>query len=281
MITDTFRILLDFLSLERNFLSQKKVISKKNYNFLVIAARQDELSAFIDQTSLIKKRNKVDFGAREVSFEEKKTKIDILTYSPATMGMAYNAASIMRVICKYQPIYTLFIGTCAGLDSQKNNCGDVFVPQNIYNYESGKHFNNTFESDHNPYSTDDDVRKYAEIIKTKFDRKFKLITDEHFCSGSSIIDCKTKKEEIINRLPRKVSGLDMESYSIACINHILKEEGKKLSVIKSIMDFGENKTASEKKDNKNLAMRNSGKVALEIIKYIHTEILNNNSTYSV
>ncbi len=43
-----------------------------------------------------------------------------------------------------------------------------------------------------------------------------------------------------------MTGLDMEAFSIACINNILKAEGKKLAVIKGIMDFGENKSESEK-----------------------------------
>ena len=253
-----------------------QIVAKKHYNFLIVAARQDELSAFIDQTSNLKKGAKVEFGVRELRYEEKKTKIDILTYTPAIMGMAFNAASIMRIICKYQPVYTIFIGTCAGLYSDKNKYGDVLVPNNIYNYESGKHLDDVFECDHNCYSTDDDMRKYAGILANKLDKKINIITDEHFCSGSAIVDSKTKKLEIISRLPRKVTGLDMEAYSIACINHILREEGKKLCVIKSIMDFGENKSASEKSQNKILAMQNSGKVALELIKYIHSEIINNN-----
>lgn len=258
------------------------VSAKKSYNFLVVAARQDELSAFIDQTSNLKRGTKVELGVRELRLEEQKQKIEILTYTPATMGMAFNAASIMRIISKYQPIYTIFIGTCAGLYSEDYQYGDVLVPHNIYNYESGKHKdNNIFESDHNCYPTDDDMRKYAQIISRKLDKRIRIIADDHFCSGSAIVDSKTKKEEIISRLPRKVTGLDMESYSIACINYILREEGKKLCVVKSIMDFGENKSASEKSKNKELAMKNSGLVALELIKYIHTEIINDEENFTL
>jgi nucleoside phosphorylase len=269
-------------TIEQNVYTKSFISSKKSYNFLVVAARQDELSAFIDQTDNLKKGEKVEFGVRELRYVEKKLQIEILTYTSANMGMAFNAASIMRIICKYQPMYTIFIGTCAGLNSDKNKCGDVLIPQNIYNYESGKHKdNNEFESDHNCFSTDDDMRKYAEILKNKLDKKINIIADEHFCTGSAIIDSKQKKDEIISRLPRKVTGLDMESYSIACINYILREEGKKLCVVKSIMDFGEKKTESEGNDNKKLAMYNSGKVTLELIKYIHNEIINNRKDYII
>jgi nucleoside phosphorylase len=182
---------------------------------------------------------------------------------------------IIPLLARYNPIYTFFIGTCAGLDSNKNIIGDVLIPQNIYNYESGKHKDDgTFESDHHCYSTDDDMRKYGEIVKNRVSNKFRIITDEHFCSGSAVVDYKSKKEEIKNGLPRKVNGLDMEAYSIACINYILREEGKKLSVVKAIMDFGENKEIGDKNMDKEIAMKNSAKATLEIIKYIHTEIIN-------
>ena len=103
------------------------------------------------------------------------------------------------------------------------------------------------------------------LIKTK--------TDEHFCSGAAIIDNAAKRDEIKSIAPRKVSGLDMEAYSIACINNILKVEGKKLSVIKGIMDFCENKAGSEKAENKKLAISNSAKFTKELIMYIDEHIM--------
>ena len=267
-------LLTELFSLaKKESISFSKLESKPSYNFLVVAARQDELSEFFNQTSF-KQKKKIELGTTEIIFEEGKSQIKILAYTPNTMGMAFNAAAIMRVICKHQPIYTLFIGTCAGLDSENYSIGDVIVPQNIYNYESGKHKDGkVFHPDQHCYSTDDELRTFAEILKTKLSKKMRIITDEHFCSGSAVIDSKEKKGEIKKDLPRKVNGLDMEAYSIACINYLLREEGKKLTVIKSIMDFGEDKSESEKNNNKLLAMRNSAMVALELIKYIHTDVL--------
>lgn len=253
--------------------------NKKTYNFLVVSARQDELSAFTTLTSNLKRGEKFEQGAQEFIYVEGKISIRILTYTPNVMGMAYNSASVMRIICKFQPIYTLFIGTCAGLNSSKYNIGDVLVPDFIYNYESGKHKKDeSFECDYIGFQTSDEIRKYADAVSRKISKKIKIITDDNFCSGSAIVDNAKKMQEIRDKIARKVSGLDMEAYSIACINQILREEKKHISVIKSIMDFGENKEESEINTNKKKAMENSAKVALEMIRYIHVEVINSDQS---
>lgn len=250
--------------------------SKETYNFLVVAALQEELSAFTELTSKLARIKKLSSGAVEYSYKKTiKKNYKILTYTSNKMGMAYNAASIMRVIMHHQPLFIFFIGTCAGLNSDEQKPGDVLVPHFIYNYESGKHTDNgEFKPDHICLETDEEVRKYAEIIKKKVDKDFNVFTDENFCSGSAVVDNIEKRKKIVEQIPRKVTGLDMEAYSLACINNILKEEGKKVSVIKGIMDFGQDKTASEKADNKQKAKVNSAKFTLALIEYVEENVLN-------
>lgn len=255
---------------------EPQITSNKTYNFLVVAALQEELNAFTEQTSNLSRIMKLTSGAVEYQYKfSKKYHINILTYTPNRMGMAYNAASIMRVIMKHHPLYTFFIGTCAGLDSDKQKKGDVLVPQMIYNYESGKHKEDGFfHPDHQGFETDEEVRKIAEIIKNKYDRKFSVYTDENFCSGSAIVDNTDKVVEILKNSPRKVTGLDMEAYSLACINYILKEEKKRVTVIKGIMDFGQMKLESEKANSKDVAKVNSAKFTLGLIEYIYENVIN-------
>lgn len=253
---------------------KNELSSKKTYNYLVVSAIQEELGEFYKLSSKIKRHERVAGGAVVLSFEiEKKRQIEILTFSSNKMGMPYNAAAIMKIICTHEPVYTFFIGTCAGITTD-HSPGDVLVPHQIFNYESGKHNSaGNFEPDHIGFETDDDIRKYAEVVKNRVSNHFKVVTDENFCSGAAVIDNPTKKKEIISHLPRKVTGLDMEAYSIACIQNVLKSEGKKLGVIKGIMDHGENKAQSEKSKNKELAITNSAKFTLELIKYIDENIL--------
>ncbi len=110
------------------------------------------------------------------------------------MGMPYNAASIMRIMSLHEPIYTFFIGTCAGLYPDIHKAGDILVPHFIFNYESGKYGEDgEFESDYISFDTDEDIRKYAEIIKTRVSKQYSVTTDENFCSGGAVIDNPEKK----------------------------------------------------------------------------------------
>jgi hypothetical protein len=263
--------------LGRIFKTKEPILSTKEaYNFLVVAALQEELSAFTEQTSKLTRIKKLSSGAVEYIYKKSlKKNYKILTYTSNKMGMAYNGAAIMRVIMQHQPIFIFFIGTYAGLNSEEQNAGDVLVPHFIYNYESGKHNENgEFKPDHICLETDEEVRKYAEIIKKKVDKEFNVFTDENFCSGSAVVDNIDKRKQIVEQIPRKVTGLDMEAYSLACINNILKEEGKKVSVVKGIMDFGQDKTISEKAENKTKAKVNSAKFTLALIEYVEENVLN-------
>ena len=148
---------------------------KPSYNYLVVAALQEELNAFTSLTSKIRKVKSLETGTDELSYkmDNSANEIKILSYATTKMGMSYNAAAVMRIIQIHQPIYTFFIGTCAGLYPEKQKCGDVLVPHRIFNYESGKHSEDgRFEPDHTCYETDDDMRRYAEIIKNKVSRQY-------------------------------------------------------------------------------------------------------------
>jgi nucleoside phosphorylase len=249
--------------------------SNSTYNYLVVSALQEELIAFTDLTSKLQRTQKFRTGAVEYNYKKsQKQNVKLLTFTSNKMGMSYNAAAIMRIIVTHHPLYTFFIGTCAGLGKDEQQPGDVLVPQFVYNYESGKYKDDgTFHPDHVCFETDEEVRKYAESIKRKVDKNYSVFTDENFCTGSAVIDNAEKRKSIVDKIPRKVTGLDMEAFSLACINNILREEGKRVSVIKGIMDFGEDKSASEKKANKEKAKINSAKFTLALIDYIEDNIL--------
>ena len=255
-------------------ISAIQIQSRETYNFLVVAALQEELNAFLTLISNLKKVGKKAGGAVEYQYSFGKRQLTILTFSCNKMGMPFNSAALMRIVMIHQPIYTFFIGTCAGLHPSKQKTGDVLVPHFIFNHESGKYNDKgEFESDYMSFDTDEEIRKSAEIIKNKVSKQFNVTTDDNFCSGGAIVDDKVKKENILKESARKVSGLDMEAFSVACINSILKSEGKKLGVIKGIMDFGENRTTDEREQGKKLAMLNSAKFVLELIEYIDEDIM--------
>lgn len=257
--------------------------SKETFNFLVVAALQEELNAFYSVDDSFSNRVPVEGGAFKVSCRENGRQLDILTYTPNKMGMPYNAAAITKIIATHQPVYTIFIGTCAGLTDKKRNLGDVLVPFRIFSYESGKYEKGVFQPDYMSYETGETLRKHAEEVNAnlKANLKYQVFTDEDFCSGAAVINDPVKRNEILQRSGRKATGLDMEAYSIACINTILRPEGKELIVIKGIMDFAINKDESETSGNKDLAKQNSAHFAFELIKHLHNTYFNGRKGFKI
>lgn len=248
------------------------ISSRESYNFMVVAALQEELNEFYNQNKGFTKPIPKEGGASVISFQYKKRDVKILTFATNNMGMPINAAQIMKIISLHQPIYTIMIGTCACI-KKDHKLGDVLIPKRVFSYESGKYENGVFDPDYEAKPTGELLRKEAELLKSRIITKLKynVTTDEDFCSGGAVIDDKAMSDEIVKRCGRKLSGLDMEAYAIACINSILFPD-KELLIIKAISDYAKNKTESEEKGNKELAKKNSSHYAFELIKHLEDSI---------
>ena len=189
------------------------------------------------------------------------------------MGMPFNAAALMNIISLHEPIYTIMIGTCACI-AKEHKLGDVLIPDRVFSYESGKYEKGVFKPDYAAHSTGDELRKQAELLKSELTPAklgYNVTTDEDFCSGGAVVDDLDISQEIIRRCGRKLSGLDMEAYSIACINTVLKGN-KELLVVKGISDYAKDKAESEEGGNKELAKKNSADFAYVLIKHLQETI---------
>ena len=225
-----------------------------SYKYLVAAALQEELNEFINLTGVASRR--VSNDVEEVAIQVGGEKIEIALFCANRMGMPYNAAKLMKIILNINPKFTLFIGTCATVKDEYD-LGSVLIPHKVFSYESGKYENGKFLPDFASIETSETLRRQAEMLwdnkKSLLD--FKVITDEDFCSGSAVINDEEKKSQIKERGSRKVSGLDMEAYTVACINQILSGKNE-LLVVKGISDIASKKTESEKVNKKELAKSN-------------------------
>ena len=250
------------------FKTTTSVKAKETYNFLVVAALQEELNEFFKVNQSFKKKKKKEGGAFEISYTSKGKQINILTYTPNKMGMPFNAAALMNIISIHKPIYTIMIGTCACI-AKDHKLGDVLIPDRVFSYESGKYEKGEFKPDYATHSTGEELRKQAELLKSLLTGKLKynVTTDEDFCSGGAVVDDLEISKEIIKRCGRKLSGLDMEAYSLACINTVLKGVNE-LLVVKGISDFAKDKGETESKGKKELAKTNSAHFAFELIKHL-------------
>jgi len=264
------------------FFTTKPVKAKETYNFLIVAALQEELNEFYKVNQSFKKKAKKDGGAYEVTYKSSGQKIKILTYTPNKMGMPFNAAALMNIISIHEPIYTIMIGTCACI-AKKHKLGDVLVPDRVFSYESGKYEKGEFKPDYSAHSTGEELRKQAELLKSEITTAklgYNVTTDEDFCSGGAVVDDLEISKEIIKNCGRKLSGLDMEAYAIACINTVLKGN-KELLVVKGISDYAKEKGKSEEGGKKELAKRNSANFAYELVKHLQATIFGNDQDVTI
>jgi nucleoside phosphorylase len=254
------------------FTTSEKVVTKPTYNFLVVAALQEELNDFYKLSKSFTKKIPRVGGAFEIGYISNGNEIKILTYTPNKMGMPFNAAALMKIISLHDPIYTIMIGTCACI-AKEHKLGDVLIPDRVFSYESGKYEKGVFKPDYASFPTGEGLRKQAELLKSMISDKinFNVTTDEDFCSGGAVVNDLEISKDIISLCGRKLSGLDMEAYSIACINHVLQGD-KELLVIKGISDYAKDKSEAESTGNKNLAKANSAKFAYELIKHLQNSI---------
>jgi nucleoside phosphorylase len=241
---------------------------RPSYKYLVVSALPQELQAFYSINDAFSNRIRIDkeLGVYQTKLKIANSEETVLTFTSGIMGMPHNSAAIMQVIERHQPIYVLFIGTCASLkDGAK--LGTVIIPKSVFNYELGKLKSLSFASDHESYKMSKTIPEHAEsIISTNPTRlNFPVVTDDDFCSGSIVVDSGFKKWWIKKRASRKVNGLDMESYSLGAIQHL--NPSKIIGVVKGVMDLGTGKTD----ENKATAMKNAGKFAYELICYIEAE----------
>ena len=269
-----------------NFLRRSKPLSavttKETYNFLVVAALQEELDEFYKtNTKFFSKKELREGGAYQVTYKFKKKNVRILTYTPNVMGMPMTAASIMHIISIHSPAYVFLIGTCACLNG-KHNLGDVIVPARVFSYESGKYEGGVFRPDYANHVTGEDLRKEAQhiISKNNWKKAYSVVTDEDMCSGSAVINDSGIANEISTRGGRKLAGLDMEAYSVACINSLLKGQCE-LTVIKSFSDFAHDKDRAEGSGNKNLAKKNSADFAYCLIRHLNETKFCQNDSVSI
>ena len=66
-------------------------MSKPEYNFLVVAALQEELNAFYNVNGGLSKPKLIDNNTSEVSFQLKNKIVRVLTFATDSMGMPINA----------------------------------------------------------------------------------------------------------------------------------------------------------------------------------------------
>jgi nucleoside phosphorylase len=233
------------------------------YTYLVAAALQEELHAFIKLTGGKQSMPDSDEVSILIGHEEHK----VAVFSADKMGMPYNAGAIMDVYHRLKPKFVLYIGTCAGLGDY--DFGTVMIPIRAFSYESGKLSEGNFLSDYIAYDFGMQLRKWAGdcAYSEEASLPYKVITDEDICSGAAVVDDYQRVAEIRNKGSRKLRALEMEAFALACLNHMLQGMCEFL-VIKAISDKAMKKDEAEKNNGKEIAKANAADFAFRFLKYL-------------
>lgn len=185
-------------------------------------------------------------------------KIKVAAIFQDKMGLTDCSALTANCIHVFKPKLICMSGVCAGRKEMKVNICDIIMPSSIFTYDTGKYGQNDFK--HEPLWEDVDsgiIRrariKASNIVQEIYEKfnssapyrsaKPKVHFDIMAC-GSSVIDRKEKIDEI-GDMHRKVVGFDMESYAL--IRSVkLTDNTIPVFVVKSVMDFGYDKSDSDK-----------------------------------
>lgn len=230
-------------------------------NIGVITALQSELDALI---KLATTHEKIVYNRtyHKLKFVTPTKTFYVVGHTLDQMGIAAMAVASMELINIFSLKYLALLGIAAGSDSNSQHLGNILVPTAVYNYESGKYFEEqrmfglipnkvVFKSDFKSYDIDTDIIQkiracdtpaIVDAIQNDWPIKQKNKLKVHFgnfACGSAVIASEIKIKEIEKSIARKYIGLDMETFASAAISRIKTKPEPKLFVIKSITDFAD------------------------------------------
>lgn len=176
----------------------------------------------------------------------------VATYCPS-MGMPISAAISMKVILKFSPKLLIMTGIAAGVEG-KVNLGDIIIPNQIWDWGSGKitdsNRRSTLLSDPEIISINEQLSiemkniasmgLYVDDIK----RGYQGNPPSHslsihvgpIASGAAVL-ADSKTINIIKDQKRSVIGVEMEAYGVMVASKFCGSDPTKTLIIKSVCDF--------------------------------------------
>ena len=179
------------------------------------------------------------------------------------MGMTPSAVMTTKMILRFRPRLVAMVGVAGGVLKEGRSLGDILVPDVTFDYESGKltrHDDGVVTLDRSPTPLDVNtaltsrVKTYAtrEVLdRIAYGYGGPLSKDRLAVhvgpvgTGAIVVDDRVKVQEI-KEFSRKLVGFEMELYAV---HRACKEARTSVPLflgMKSIMDFGQNKTDDAK-----------------------------------
>ena len=208
----------------------------------------------------------------------------LAVWQPQT-GMVDAAVLTAEMIARFNPKVVVMTGVCGGdPDTEKLNLEDIILPNKIFTFENGK-IKGDIKNDVKKLNNLQDVQLKGGLLQKIKKEKSGILAKlkSHFVNDSSCPDwfnagkldikinvpmaCSTMVvdvdgffEEVIKKIDRDTTGVDMESYAVARACHLAHSKPDYL-IIKSVMD----KTKFKDDTAKALAGKTSAKLLEELI----------------
>lgn len=242
--------------------------SKSDIDFAIITALyDDECTTFIDNMDKLSDVNGIKNCKRGVHAKLQKHydyQKEFVIINQDRMGVIDAASFATQLIFKHNPTYLIMGGVCGGRKSKQVELYDVIIPHTIFDYITGKLENDEFISYNHKSKTNDDLIKFLRKQKSNI-KAGMLSLSKSSPALQSIVDkvnihigdlacgpwvVKTKgflEHEVAVEEKQHILGVEMESLSILRASENFQEYGKYALVVKSVMDF----TDERKTDGKN------------------------------
>ena len=184
--------------------------------------------------------------------------ITVIICNTLRTGMTDTAITATKLISKWKPEIVAMAGIAAGVDRKTQNCGDIIVVTEAFDYGAGKWTYSGFSTDYRFLSLDSLLETH--VLRT---RDSDLLDIYNKCSelnkpsgsslqlhigpmgsGAAVIARKSIIKDA-RQNNRKLKGVDMEAYAVFKAVHGASEPRPKAFVVKSISDFGDSSKSDE------------------------------------
>lgn len=192
----------------------------------------------------------------------------------SNMGSIGRDSAIMAVsnaVRTLNPKFVIMIGIAFGIDSEKQNIGDVLISEGVIPYDNKRVGQDVIYRGQNAPSSKILLSRFKSI------RTWQYLLDEskvankivaQILSGEELIDSKERRDELVSEFPISKGG-EMEGAGLfaACdgtVDWIL---------VKGICDFADGNKGVNKKQNQNIAINSALSLCLELFnsKYAFNE----------
>ena len=239
-------------------------VTEKSFDVAILCAVQDEL----EKVKEPRRGHWKQLPASEDdpgSYEETEyittggKRLGVVAAASTQMGMPASAVLATKMIRRFRPRLVAMVGIAGGAKREKQNYGDVLVPNRTFDYNAGKltmHGDELhFEPDYDPIRTSERLRGrldyWSKNQRAVLDdigngwavSKQRTRIDLHIGplgSGPWVLDAKKPMLDVIEHW-RKLIGVEMEAYGVhlACQNARLPQP--EFFCMKSISDFAAGK----------------------------------------